>query len=34
MSIGLDSNDVKELASALWEIVGGYRNDRMDEEND
>jgi len=34
MSMGLERNDVKELASALWEIVGGYRNDRTDERND
>ncbi|KAG1750528.1 Misato segment II tubulin-like domain-containing protein [Suillus paluster] len=31
MSMGLESDDVKELASALWEIVDGYGNDRMDE---
>ncbi|KAG1867812.1 Misato segment II tubulin-like domain-containing protein [Suillus subalutaceus] len=28
MSMGLESDDVKELASALWEIVDGYGNDR------
>lgn len=33
MSMGLESDDVKELASALWEIVDGYGNDRMDEGN-
>ncbi|KAG1826205.1 Misato segment II tubulin-like domain-containing protein [Suillus subaureus] len=27
MSMGLESDDVKELASALWEIVDGYGND-------
>ncbi|KAG0698563.1 Misato segment II tubulin-like domain-containing protein [Suillus ampliporus] len=31
MNMGLESDDVKELASALWEIVDGYGNDRMDE---
>ncbi|KAG1751844.1 Misato segment II tubulin-like domain-containing protein [Suillus lakei] len=34
MSMGLESDDVKELASALWEIVDGYGNDGMDEGND
>jgi len=24
MSMGLESDDVKELVSALWEIVDGY----------
>lgn len=33
MSMGLESDDVKELASALWEIADGYGNDRMDEGN-
>ncbi|KAG0697613.1 hypothetical protein DFH29DRAFT_878602 [Suillus ampliporus] len=28
-----ESDNVKELASALWEIVDGYGNDRMDERN-
>ncbi|KAG2361555.1 Misato segment II tubulin-like domain-containing protein [Suillus spraguei] len=28
MSMGLESDDVKELASALWEIVDGYGDDR------
>ena len=39
MSMGLESDDVKELVSALWEIVDGYGHegedlvgdDRMDE---
>ncbi|KAG1773689.1 Misato segment II tubulin-like domain-containing protein [Suillus placidus] len=30
MSMGLESDDVKELASSLWEIVDGYGNDKMD----
>ncbi|KAG2143689.1 Misato segment II tubulin-like domain-containing protein [Suillus clintonianus] len=34
MSMGLESDDVKELASALWEIVDGYGSDRMAEGND
>ncbi|KAG2044252.1 Misato segment II tubulin-like domain-containing protein [Suillus americanus] len=34
MSMGLESDDVKELAVALWEIVDGYGNDRMNEGND
>ncbi|KAG2135404.1 Misato segment II tubulin-like domain-containing protein [Suillus bovinus] len=34
MSMDLESDDVKELASALWEMVDGYGNDRMDEAND
>lgn len=34
MSMGLESDDVKELASALWEIVDGYGSDRMAEGNE
>ncbi|KAG1816873.1 uncharacterized protein BJ212DRAFT_181047 [Suillus subaureus] len=34
MSIGLESDDAKELASASWEIVDGHGNDRMDEGSD
>ncbi|KAG1808189.1 uncharacterized protein BJ212DRAFT_1303077 [Suillus subaureus] len=29
MSMDLESDVMKELASALWEIVDGYENDRM-----
>lgn len=31
MSMGLESEDMKELASALWEILDGYGNDKMHE---
>lgn len=42
MSMGLESDDVKELVSALWEIVDGYEqegedlvaSDRIDEGDD
>lgn len=34
MSMGLESDDVKEFVSGLWEIVDEYENDRIDEGND
>ncbi|KAG2036764.1 hypothetical protein BDR03DRAFT_958859, partial [Suillus americanus] len=32
MDMDLESDDVEELAGVLWEIVGGYGNDRIRDE--